>query len=57
MLDVADPPRNQVHVAVEDRLASGLTHIDPDVESAHFGVLVLDAVPPLVQQLSDRVAL
>ena len=52
--DIAAPARDQMDVAVKDRLPGGLADIDADVESRDVRVLREDSASRLFEQLVDR---
>ena len=54
---VSGPPRDQVDVAMKDRLPGDLADIDADIEARDGHVLQKDSPPRLVDQLVNRLFL
>ena len=56
ILNISDSTGKQVNMAVEDRLPSRLTHVDPDVESRDLGVAYSETCTGIFKQALDGVA-
>jgi hypothetical protein len=54
LIDIASPPRDQVHVTVHDRLAGDLAAVHPDVEPLDGFVLGQDVEADLIEEEADR---